>query len=163
MAERNFGLLGTVIFLTHEGGHPLFAILGHFMGAAGGTIMQLLVPVAFIGSFYARGQVASAGVACHWLAASFFGASAYAADAITQELPLIHTGLSAREELEEYGGTEHDWINMLEMLHLQPNSAIAFSWLIWLAACVAWAAGIVVGLRAAGVDVPLPERVRRWL
>ena len=160
MADRNFGLVGNFILMTHEGGHPLFAILGHFMGAAGGTIMQLLVPVAFIGSFYVRGQVASAGVACHWLAASFFGASAYAADAITQELPLIHTGMSASEELETYGGTEHDWINMLEMLNLPLTAANPIAALLTLAACAAWAAGFWLGLRASGIEIPLPVRAR---
>lgn len=160
-ADSNFGLVGNFILLTHEGGHPLFGIFGRFLGTAGGTLMQLLVPTAFIVNFFFRGQLLSTSVGFHWLAASLFGCSQYAADAIDQDLPLIHTGMSAREELETYGETEHDWINMLDMLHLPLKAAGPIAALFTLAAFAAWAAGLVLGLRAAGC--PLPAAVERRL
>jgi hypothetical protein len=155
--DRRFGLLEGMIIYSHEGGHPLFALLGPFMGSAGGTLMQLLVPVAFMVTFYFRGQRLSAAVVSFWLAASFANASVYAQDAIDQELPLIHTGMSASEEIEEFGGTEHDWVNMLDMLHWPVQWAHGISILLYLAGVAVWFAGLGMGLKACGVPLAWPQ------
>ena len=44
-------LLDGVDFLIHEAGHPIFGIFGEFIGVAGGSLLQVLVPLAFFGYF----------------------------------------------------------------------------------------------------------------
>ena len=146
--EGNFWLLSPVILVTHEAGHPIFAILGPFFRVMGGTLMQLLVPAVFMASLYVRGRQAEAVLASFWLVASLDGVSRYAQDAIDQDLPLIHTGMSAREEIETYGETEHDWINVLDMLHLPVSLAHGISLFAGFCAWALWLAAIVAGLYA---------------
>ena len=43
-----FRLLDSVDLAIHETGHLVFAPFGEWMGMAGGTIFQLLVPIAFV-------------------------------------------------------------------------------------------------------------------
>ena len=49
-----YGLMDSVDLAIHEAGHPLFGIFGEFIGYAGGTLMQLLVPAVFLGYFWRR-------------------------------------------------------------------------------------------------------------
>lgn len=35
LGDRRFGLLDPVITVTHEAGHPIFGVLGHFIGTVG--------------------------------------------------------------------------------------------------------------------------------
>jgi hypothetical protein len=48
----HYGLIDSVDLPIHEAGHPLFSIFGEFIGYAGGTLMQLLVPAVFLGYFW---------------------------------------------------------------------------------------------------------------
>lgn len=102
-----YGLLDHLDLAIHEAGHPLFAIFGEFPAVAGGTLLQLLVPAAFVGYFWWTGQRWSAFVVLLWLAQSLFNVARYAADARAQLLPLV-------------GGEYviHDWGWMLSRLHL---------------------------------------------
>ncbi|MEX0893866.1 MAG: hypothetical protein WEB88_16985 [Gemmatimonadota bacterium] len=104
---HRFGLLDHLDLAIHEAGHPLFAPLGTFMGMAGGTLLQLIVPAAFVVYFWQTGQRWSAFVVVFWLAQSLFNVSRYAADARAQLLPLV-------------GGEYvlHDWNWMLGRLGL---------------------------------------------
>lgn len=158
LGDRRFGLLDPVITVTHEAGHPIFGVLGAFIGSAGGTLMQMLVPIAFMATFYVRGQKLSAAVVSFWLAASFAHSSVYAQDAIDQELPLIHTGMSASEEMEQFGGTEHDWVNMLDMLNWPLQTAHGISIALYLSGAAVWIAGVALGLKESGVPLAWPAR-----
>jgi hypothetical protein len=97
--------LDYVNLVIHEAGHFIFAAFGHFMAIAGGSIMQVLMPAAFVVHFLREAQPYSAGLVAMWLGESIGNVATYASDAVTRQLPLI-TGDSA----------DHDWHNMLAML-----------------------------------------------
>ena len=97
----------------HEAGHPLFGIFGEFIGFAGGTLMQLLVPAVFLGYFWRRDDRHAATVMLWWIAQNFWNIARYIGDAQTQDLPLV-------------GGGEHDWAYLLgELGLLRQDRAIA--------------------------------------
>jgi hypothetical protein len=49
-----YSLVDSLDLPIHEAGHPLFGFFGEFIGFAGGTLMQLLVPAVFLGYFWRR-------------------------------------------------------------------------------------------------------------
>jgi hypothetical protein len=149
LPSGNFGLLNGIITYTHEGGHLLcMPFMPRLITIAAGTGMQLLMPAAITASFYLRQDRFSAAITALWLAASLRQASVYAQDAIDQDRPLLFSGLSAAEELEQYGETEHDFINMLDILHLPLGLAHTISALLFLAAIATLAAALYLGLQA---------------
>ncbi len=103
----------------HEGGHVVFGLFGwRFLGVAGGTIMQLLLPAACGSQLLMQGSWAGVGFCAFWVGESLAGASWYAADAQQQVLILI-SGMSGRE------GGFHDWSYMLDVLRV-PRSCARF-------------------------------------
>ncbi|MDP3542078.1 MAG: hypothetical protein Q8T11_06360 [Elusimicrobiota bacterium] len=91
---------------VHETGHLLFGLLGnHFLTVAGGTLLQLIMPLAFVADFRRRGLKRSADVCVAWVGQNFLHIGRYAADARAQELPLV-------------GGGVHDWTYLLEVTGL---------------------------------------------
>lgn len=100
-APDEFRLLDNVDLAVHETGHLVFAPLGELLAVLGGTLLQLLVPLAFVAEFARRGDLHAATVPLWWTGQSFWNVARYAADARAQELPLV-------------GGGEHDWFYLLE-------------------------------------------------
>lgn len=99
--------IDNVNLIIHEAGHFIFMFFGHFLTIAGGTIMQLLVPIVFIGYFYFRREYFSASILGFWLAINFMNIAIYAADAVVMKLELLGGDSSG-----------HDWHNMLQILGL---------------------------------------------
>lgn len=92
----------------HEMGHAAFSWLGvRILTVAGGTIFQLLVPVAAAAYLLLRQRDPFGAAVClFWLGTSLFGAGIYAADARAQALPLV----------SPFGPVDvdsHDWTVML--------------------------------------------------
>ena len=94
-----------VNLLIHEGGHPVFSFFGEFATAAGGTLMQLLVPIAFTVYFRRERQRFASCVTLLWTGENFFNVARYMADARARLLPLVGGD-----------GAEHDWAYMLGRL-----------------------------------------------
>ena len=106
-------LLDGVDLAIHETGHLVFNPFGEFIGFAGGTLFQLIMPAIFLGYFWRRGDRHAASVALWWVAQNCGHIATYAADARAQELPLV-------------GGGEHDWFYLLSATrHLPDDLAIA--------------------------------------
>lgn len=84
----------------HETGHLVFAWGGEVLAALGGTLFQLLLPLAFVGYFWRRHDRHAASVALWWVGQNCWNVARYVADARAQELPLV-------------GGGEHDWAFLL--------------------------------------------------
>jgi hypothetical protein len=78
----------------------VFAFHGETLQLLGGTLMQLIVPTAFVVSLWRSGDRHGATVPLWWLAQNCWNISVYVRDARTQELPLV-------------GGGEHDWALLL--------------------------------------------------
>ena len=107
----------------HETGHIVFGWGGEVLASLGGTLFQLIVPLAFVIYFWRRKDRHAASVALWWVGQNCFNIARYIADARAQELPLV-------------GGGEHDWAFLLASWRLLPqDTAIAyyargFAWLL---------------------------------
>jgi hypothetical protein len=90
----------------HETGHLIFRPLGEFMGIAGGSIFQVLLPAIFVGYFLWRGEPYSAAIVTLWVGQSILNVWVYAADAVVMRLVLT-SGFTGSE------GSFHDWNYLL--------------------------------------------------
>lgn len=95
----------------HEAGHVLFRIFGEFMGIAGGSILQILIPCVFFGYFVYYRKPFSAAIVLFWVGNNFLDVYVYAADAQVMQLPLL-SGLTGAE------GGFHDWNYLLTETNL---------------------------------------------
>jgi hypothetical protein len=100
-----FSLLSGVTFGAHEFGHLAFAPFGATLGVAGGSLMQLLVPIGAGALLATRRDWAGLAFAACWLAISMVDLARYVADARALELPLV--------SLSPDGG-DHDWNWLLD-------------------------------------------------
>src|SRR5215475_755996 len=88
----------------HEAGHPLFGLFGETPMILGGTLAELLVPLACAACFFLRREPAGLAFSGFWFFENFLYVGTYMADARTLALPLVGSG-------------EHDW----EILFTQWN------------------------------------------
>ena len=86
--------------LIHEAGHLLFSGLPEVWHAAGGSLLQVLLPAALVAHFRWYRVPWGERLSLAWLGQNFLCLSVYAADAQTQALAL-------------QGGTTHDWAYLL--------------------------------------------------
>lgn len=90
----------------HETGHLIFRIFGEFMGIAGGSLFQVILPAAFVGYFVWRMQYYSAAIVLFWVGQSILNVWVYASDAVVMQLVLT-SGFTGSE------GSFHDWNYLL--------------------------------------------------
>lgn len=93
---------------VHELGHFVFAPFGEFLTAAGGTLLQCIVPITGIVMFRRQRDWFAITFAAGWLGTNFFNIAPYAADARARALPLVSPGA---------GDPIHDWYYMLARAH----------------------------------------------
>jgi hypothetical protein len=106
-----FSLFSGVTFGAHEFGHLAFAFFGELLAVAGGSLMQLLVPIGAGVLLAGRRDWFGVVFAACWLAVSMSDLARYVGDARAQELPLV--------SMSPDGG-EHDWHWLLDRFHLLP-------------------------------------------
>ena len=93
----------------HEFGHILFMPLGEFMMILGGSLFQVLMPLALMCVFVFKQRDTFAGsIMLWWCGQSFIDVSPYIADAQYRALPLVGGG----------GEESHDWGNLLTMMNM---------------------------------------------
>jgi hypothetical protein len=132
-ADRNgYGFFDNVDLVFHEAGHVIFSLFGEIVGVAGGTIMQLLVPLALAVYFFAKKDRYSAGLVILWLGQSSVNAARYAADAVELKLPLLGDGM-------------HDWTYMLSLTN-SLGQAAAVSDIFYYSGIAIIMAGIIIGI-----------------
>ncbi len=90
----------------HETGHLVFRLFGEFLGIAGGSLFQVIVPAVFVGYFVWRLQYYSAAIVLLWVGQSILNVWVYASDAVVMQLVLT-SGFTGSE------GSFHDWNYML--------------------------------------------------
>jgi len=83
----------------HEAGHPIFGLLGETMGLYGGTLGQLVFPIAIMIQFLRQGDSVGFTLGGAWFFQNWINIARYMADARAQILPFV-------------GGGEHDWLNI---------------------------------------------------
>lgn len=94
-AARGAGILllmDAVFILIHEGGHILFRFFGEYISAAGGTFLQLAVPLMLATYFFFQRQAQGVAFCLFFLFEQFLPIATYMADARAQELPLLTIG-----------------------------------------------------------------------
>lgn len=101
----------------HEFGHIFFMPFGEFMMILGGSLFQVLLPLALTLVFVFKQHDTFAGsITLWWCGQSFIDLSPYIADAQYRALPLVGGG----------GEESHDWGNLLTMMNaLENTQAIA--------------------------------------
>jgi hypothetical protein len=128
-------IIGGLNLGIHEIGHFLFAPFGEFAAVAGGSLLQCLVPVVAAGMFLRQRDWFAIAFAACWLGTNFFNVATYAADARTQDLPLVSP---------VDGAPIHDWFYLLDrtgMLQHDQLVALAFRF----AGITAMLAGLAFG------------------
>lgn len=100
---NEYRLLDSLDLALHETGHLVFAPFGEFLAMLGGTLFQLIVPLAFVLYFWRREERFSSAIVLFLVAQNCWNIARYIADARAQELPLV-------------GGGEHDWAYLLGTL-----------------------------------------------
>ena len=90
-----------VFIPIHEGGHLLFRFFGEFLAVAGGTFLQLGVPLMLASYFLLHRQVQGVAFCIFFFFEQFLPISVYMADARAQELPLLTVG--------DTDDVIHDW------------------------------------------------------
>lgn len=108
----------------HEAGHPIFGIFGWTMGLLGGTLGQLVFPIAVTITYLRKNTLAPAALGLIWLFQNFLNIARYMADARAQELPLVGNG----DRL-------HDWNTLLG----QWNALASDTRLARIVTVIAWA------------------------
>jgi hypothetical protein len=97
-----FLVIDSVNLIVHEAGHLLFGWFGPSLGLWGGTLLELLVPLALALHFAYHRQTAGAAFAAFFLFENLLYISLYMADARAQVLPLVTVG-------DPEAGEAHDW------------------------------------------------------
>jgi hypothetical protein len=95
----------------HETGHLVFRIFGEFIGIAGGSLFQLIVPAVFVGYFIWQSSYYSAAIVTLWVGQSIINVWIYASDAVVMQL-MLTSGMTGAE------GGFHDWNYMLDSMGL---------------------------------------------
>ncbi len=141
-----FSLFSGVTFGAHEFGHLAFAFFGELLAVAGGSLMQLLVPLGAGALLAHRRDWFGVVFAACWLSMAMVDLARYVGDAQVQELPLV--------SMSPDGG-EHDWYWLLDRFDLlRYDTRIA-------AGLRQAAAGVLVGALAAGTWTCLRLLTRR--
>jgi len=117
-SKSGYLLIDYVFVPIHEGGHLLFSYFGHTLMVAGGTLLQLGVPLMLAVYFAFRRQATGVAFCSFFFFENFLGIATYMADARRQELPLITVG--------DPDFVEHDWFTMFSQMGvLQYDTKIA--------------------------------------
>lgn len=116
--DSGFLLIDHVNLIVHEAGHLLFGWFGPTLGLWGGTLLELLVPLALAVYFVFHRHTTGAAFAAFFLFENLLYIATYMADARAQLLPLITVG--------DPGAGAHDWFNIFARLGLlQQDTLIA--------------------------------------
>jgi hypothetical protein len=125
-----------MLLYVHEAGHFLFSPFGDMLRIMGGSLMQILAPVAWY--FVARREVSSlANVAIFFTGVSVVDVSLYVKDAEVLKLPLIGSLSKAH----------HDWRNLLNQWEMVDYGHVFGEILFW-SGMVLSVYGIYSGVKA---------------
>jgi hypothetical protein len=94
-------LIDDVFLQIHAGGHALFRVFGLTAAVAGGTFLQLFVPLG-LGFYFIRQRHSQGAALCmFFFFEQFLPVARYMADAQAQQLPWLSIG--------RYDSLIHDW------------------------------------------------------
>ena len=109
LANRSGFLLIDYVFVPiHEGGHLLFSYFGHTLMVAGGTLLQLGVPLLLAIYFTFQRQAPGAAFSAFFFFENFLNVATYMADSRRMELQYVTVG--------DPDFAEHDWATMFTQM-----------------------------------------------
>jgi hypothetical protein len=114
MREDTIGasFLHTIDLMFHEAGHVLFSPFGELMTTLGGSLMQVLVPIACGIAFVTTSpNLFGAAVMCWWTGQNLLDVAIYINDARALQLTLLGGFTGAEVE-------GHDWEHILQLTGL---------------------------------------------
>jgi len=114
VGESVGAILHGALLSFHEAGHVIFMPLGEWMAVFGGTLAQLLMPLAMAVALWRKPDRFGAALGLWFVAVSVLDIAPYMYDALHPRLVLLggHTG--------EDG--PHDWIYLFSSLGLLPRA-----------------------------------------
>jgi hypothetical protein len=116
--KSGYLLIDYVFVPIHEGGHLLFSYFGHTLMVAGGTLLQLGVPLMLAVYFAFQRQATGVAFSSFFFFENFLNVATYMADARAQVLQLVTVG--------DPDFVEHDWFVMFgQMGVLEYDTKIA--------------------------------------
>ena len=136
---------------NHETGHLLFRLFGEFMGIAGGSLLQIIVPAVFVGYFVWQRKYYSAAIVLFWVGQSILNVFVYARDAVVMQLVLT-SGLTGSE------GSFHDWNYLLTETGLI-DSVKSVSGIIRAAGTLVIIASVVLSVYFSFIDHPSENEI----
>ncbi|MGD0338697.1 MAG: hypothetical protein ABSB78_07885 [Bacteroidota bacterium] len=128
-------ILDWINLFIHEAGHLFFSPFGFMMKLLGGSLMQLLVPLAAIIVWYRRDRL-NAHYFLFWFGESMINISVYVGDAPYRQLRLISSGAL------------HDWNTILGRLSMLESAGTIASFL-YVSGIIIIIGSIVAGTIAA--------------
>lgn len=108
--SETWNVFGGLTLAIHEGGHLVFGPFGEWLSIAGGSITQVMAPIAAGWMLLRQDDRYGVAIVGTWLAYSLTNLANYIADARTMALQLV--GFSA--------DPLHDWNYLLGSVHLLP-------------------------------------------
>lgn len=120
LTPKSSHFIDFINLLIHEGGHGVFSIFGEFIYAAGGTIMQLLIPLLFVIVNVRTKYFILAQWSAIWLMQNMINVSVYMADARARVLPLL-------------GGNKvrHDWTYLFNQMGVLEKDVLISQMVYW--------------------------------
>jgi hypothetical protein len=121
----------------HETGHLIFSIFGRFIGFLGGSLFQVIIPVAAV-IVFGRSSLKSIPFTFYWTGQSLVNVSIYIGDAPYQHLQLISRGAI------------HDWrwiLNHTGMMEYAGDLALIINAMGLVICCTGIAAGIYIVIK----------------
>ena len=120
----------------HEAGHVIFGLFGRFVGALGGSLLQLAVPVALAVAFWRQQNAFGAAVCAWWAGQNLVDLAPYIADARRLQLTLLggRTGAEVEGHDWEFLLTEMDWLHLDQTLGLAAHRlglVVMFGAIVW--------------------------------
>jgi len=104
MIDYQYHFIDGANLLIHEAGHVLFGLPGNrFLMVAGGTLLQLALPLIFAGHLVFQRDRFGASLCLFWFAESLMYSAVYLGDAKVGKLPLFGVGK-----------VQHDWLYLLK-------------------------------------------------
>ena len=108
MNRSEYLLIDYVFVPIHEGGHLLFSYFGHTLMVAGGTILQLGVPLLLAVYFVFHRQLTGVAFCSFFFFENFLNVATYMADSRRMELQYVTVG--------DPDFAEHDWLTMFSQI-----------------------------------------------
>jgi len=155
-AEIMGSFMHLVVLPVHEAGHVLFIPFGRFMTVLGGSLAQVLMPLALMGAFVyglggSRRDNFAASLMLWWAAVSIIDLAPYIWDAFDPKMMLLDGKTGAESD-------GHDWQNILGDLglikraHLIAGIAHKLGLIVMLLAYAWGAALLYLQLQSRGAD-----------